>query len=352
MRSVGLSVVMVVLLLGGCSADQAQCSAPCAERDDARAVMRWVIDPSADGETIRVRYHPLAREFGCAVVEGQLEDSGPYPIVLDTGAAGAVFLNDIHVRENKLPVFQLPVGDHPATLCRLQRVRLGAMELQRPTCWYIQLEQGRPNSQGTPPAPAQSLLQNGAANRTPAASDRSVIIGLPALRELSYVLLDDVRQEAEMSLRAPFEPTRPENWSRYPLTVLDDAHGYPSLFAHLTLAGQSLPVQLDTGSAGGLAATDRLWRQISGEFPGVTLKQDAVLYPYIGRLSCQRGIVPRLELGTQTLRQWEVLVFPDDSALFADGQAIIGMGCFRNAIAVLDFQRGVLWVRDGGLKAR
>jgi hypothetical protein len=83
--------------------------------------MRWVIDSPGDTEGIRVRYHSVARRLGCPVVEGRLDDSRPYPVVLDTGAAGAVFLNDIHVRENRLPVFQTPVGESRATLCRVDR---------------------------------------------------------------------------------------------------------------------------------------------------------------------------------------------------------------------------------------
>jgi hypothetical protein len=108
------------------------------------------------------------------------------------------------------------------------------------------------------PLPAQSLLRRQAGNRVPVAPDRSAIIGLCAPRELSYVLLDDLRQEAEFSLRQSFEPTQPQCWSQYPMTIQEDTHGYPSLFVDLPVAGWRLRAQLDTGSTGGLAITDRL----------------------------------------------------------------------------------------------
>jgi hypothetical protein len=347
MRSVRLFMMLAGALLGGCSLDRVAHDPSCAAPDGATAVTRWVIDSPMGSETIRVRYHPLARQLGCSVVEGWLEDHGPYPVVLDTGAAGDVFVNGIHVRGNRLPVFEAQVAGQRAALCRVDQVRIGTMELRRPTCWYIPLERGRAGSQGVPPAPAQSLSQDGGRGRTPTAADRSVIIGLPALRELSYVLLDDVRQEAELSRTRRFEPNRPDHWSQYPLFVRHDAHGYPGLFVETTLAGHSLAAQLDTGSSRSLSITDRFWDQLAREFPGAGLRRGAVSYPYIGRLSCRCGILDSLDLGGRTLEGCEVLVFPDDSSLFTEARPLIGMGCFRQTVIVLDFARLILWVANG-----
>ena len=49
----------------------------------------------------RVAYHSSYSKNRWMVVEGQLDDGKKYPVVLDTGASLPLFVNDIHILENK-----------------------------------------------------------------------------------------------------------------------------------------------------------------------------------------------------------------------------------------------------------
>jgi hypothetical protein len=309
--------------------------------------MRWLVESPQDSDIVKVRYHPVSGTSGCAVVEGRLADAGTeasrvrsYPVVLDTGAPGAVFVNRVHVRENRLHVRPAAPGESLPAACRLPSVRIGEMVLQDPACWYLP-----PRAESASPATSQ-------------AGDRSIILGLPALRGLSYLLLDGVSEEAEFSAGRPFGPARPQEWSQYPFTIQEDAYGYPSLFVELAIGGgsrtrtagshdtgQHATFQLDTGSAKGLTVTERLWERLSRECPPVELRAGAELYPYIGRLRCRYGYLRDLRVGDQILDRSRLSVFADDSVLMTTCEALIGMGCFRDTTLVLDFRRGILWVR-------
>ncbi len=266
-------------------------------------------------------------------VEGRLgASSDSYPVVLDTGAAGTVFVNDVHLREDLLPVLR-PTGEHigperrGAVRCQLDRVRIGPIVLEQPPCWYVPL-QGESDDVATPTH-----------------RDNSVIVGLAALQELSYLMFDNIGRETELSYGAPFRPEDPGLWSKHPLEIRYDARGYPSLLTELTVAGERICIQLDTGSGRGLTVTETLWKRLSKKLPGVRFKRGADFYPYIGRLPCRRSHLDQLQIGARTIRHADLSVFPDDSVLFGHCYALAGMQYFQDTAIVLDFQGRTLWVR-------
>jgi hypothetical protein len=169
---------------------------------------------------------------------------------------------------------------------------------------------------------------------------------VPALRRFRYIMFDNVRKEVEFSLTETFECDRPEQWFRYPFTVEEDFGGNAYLFVEIPLAGESLRLQLDTGSGRGLAITEQAWQRIRPEDDPVSLYRTKELYPYIGRLDCRRGVVPRLCIGGRIVKRAEVSVFPDDSPLLEQSAGMLGMQCFEDTIIVLDFQRSQMWVKS------
>lgn len=73
------------------------------------------------------------------VVEGKLDNGRKYPIVPDTGASPALFVNDIHIMENKLPIcpFRTNHGE-PAGwgMCHLAELHIGEVTLINWPCFY------------------------------------------------------------------------------------------------------------------------------------------------------------------------------------------------------------------------
>lgn len=55
----------------------------------------------------RIKYHSSYSVNRWMAVEGKLGNGRKYPVVLDTGASIALFVNDIHIMENKLAIYPL-----------------------------------------------------------------------------------------------------------------------------------------------------------------------------------------------------------------------------------------------------
>jgi len=279
----------------------------------------------------RVKYHPSYRRNRWMVVEGTLDGGRTYPVILDTGASPALFINDIHVAENRLAVHPLSAEDSPsgpAGTGRLAKLQIADFALLNWPCYYLAQH------------PETQLFG------LTVARDKAIIAGVPALRRFRYIAFDNVTQEVEFSLKETFECGQFQQWSRHPLTIEEDFGGNAYLFVEISLAGEPVRLQLDTGSGRGLAITEATWQQIFPRVHSVNLSQTKELYPYIGRLDCRRGIIPRLRIGGRIVSRAEVSVFPDDSPLLEQCAGMLGMQCFQDTILVLDFQRSQMWVKN------
>ena len=105
-------------------------------------------------------------------------------------------------------------------------------------------------------------------------------------------------------------------------------------------------LQFDTGSGRGLAIGEKLWKQIGDDFQNLNLKKGRDCYPYIGRLPCQKGIIPKLQVGDRIISKAEISIFPDDSPLLAECEGLLGMQYFNDTIVVLDFEKSLMWVEE------
>ena len=306
------------------------------QRSDGSRDYLWEIDSRIEQEKpYRVKYHQLYSTSRFMVVEGKVGNgSKRYPIVLDTGASQSMFVKDIHVRDNNLAVYPMETNrqnGHSLGLCHLPELQIGNAVLIDWPCLY--LERQKSELFGL-------LVTNGNSK------DDSIILGLPALREFKYIVFDSVSKEVEFSHNEVFEPAESGQWEQYPLSIEEDFHGNTFLFVTMPVAGEETELQLDTGSGRGLAIAEGLWEGLRGKIKNVKLKRTRDLYPYIGRLTCRRGVIPKLGVGNRMVRNAQISIFPDDSPLVEDCEGMLGMQYFQDTVMVLDFEQNLMWVMN------
>jgi hypothetical protein len=334
----------------------------------------------------RIKYHPSYSANRWMVVEGSLaggRDSHfakssqngaqrKYPIILDTGASVGLFVNDIHILENKLAISPFKRGPHFAKnsemgtqhhsedsvesgMCYLPELHIGQLTLVNWPCYY--------RSQHT----ELQLLG------IPLVKGKAIIAGLEALRRFKYIAFDSVKKEVELSPTETFKPEQPDLWAQYSFSIEEDLGGNVCLLVKIPIAGKDVELQLDTGSGRGLAISQELWDglpfcgdpilqkdrkmgtrenlakwgpdEIHKKIRHVKLRKGVDLYPYIGRLVCKHGVIPELEVGSRIVRNARVSVFPDDSPIVDQCSGMLGMQYFQDTVMVLDFERNLMWVK-------
>jgi hypothetical protein len=71
----------------------------------------------------------------------------------------------------------------------------------------------------------------------------------------------------------------------------------------------------------------------------------------------RRGTVPAIKIGDNVIHNLEVVVFPNNSAIFTKSHdrnhpGIMGMQCFQGTVMVLDFKYKSLWVKRNNGKEK
>ncbi len=279
----------------------------------------------------RIKYHSSYSINRWMAVEGKLGNGMKYPVVLDTGASIALFVNDIHVMENKLAIHPLKSHDGDSAgwgMCYLPELHLGQVTLANWPCFY--------REQHTEIQLLGLTLAKG----------KAVIAGLAALRRFKYISFDSINKEVELSLEKVFKPDQLDSWTQYSFMIEEDLGGNSFLFVKIPIAGEETELQLDTGSGRGLAITEELWERLHEKIRHVKLKKGIDLYPYIGWLACKQGVIPKLEVGNKTVKNAKVSVFPNDSPIVDQCSGMLGMQYFQDTIIVLDFERNLMWVKN------
>lgn len=296
------------------------------ERPDGTKDYFWEIESHIEqGDYTTIQYHPMKEKYKFAVIEGSFgQDGRKYPVVLDTGASQAVLVKNVHVRQNNLQVqtFKTAVlGGGKIGLCYLPELDLASIRLIDWPCLRL----------------ASRSIGLGV-------RDDFVIVGLPILREFKYIVFDNIIGQIEFSRNDVFEPDEADLWEKYQMWLEEDFSGNVFLFVRMTIEGQEMELQLDTGSGRGLAISEELWGQMP-ESKQVRLKRSKELYPYIGNLSCRRGTVAALTFGNSKIHNVPVSVFADDCPLVEDSGGLMGMELFSNTTLVIDFENELLWVK-------
>ncbi len=282
------------------------------------------------GDRCRVKYHSSFSQNRWMVVEGTLKNGRSYPVVLDTGATPGLFVTDVHIMENKLPVYPLSSDAESVGwgLCDLPGLRIGSLKFDKPSCMYKE---------------QHTEIQFFG---LPVATDKAIIAGLPLLRQFSYIAFDSISQEVEFSYDSKFQPFEPAQWTQYKLEIEEDLAGNVFLFVTIPIAGLDSKLQLDTGSGRGLAIGTKLWDKLQKRIRAVKLTRGTELYPYIGRFDCQKGSIAELGVGNITVQDAKLTVLPDDCSLVEDCQGLVGMQYFHDTVIVLDFGRNLMWLRN------
>jgi hypothetical protein len=292
----------------------------------------------------RIKYHPSYTANHWMVVEGSLGNESSsyfakssqnkvlrkYPVILDTGASVGLFVNDIHIMENKLticPFEHRGVDSVGWGMCRVPELNIGQLTLLNWPCHY--------REQHTELQLLGIRFEKG----------KAIIAGLATLRKFKYIAFDSVNEEVELSLKEVFEPEQPGLWAKYSFSIEEDLGGSVFLFVKIPIAGRQVELQLDTGSGRGLAITRELWEQMPEKVRCIKLTRARDLYPYIGQLLCKRGVATELEVGGRTVRNAQISVFPDDSPIVDQCSGMLGMQYFQDTVMVLDFERDLMWVK-------
>lgn len=331
---------LLLLLFGGCSISPLRVAVINSNKLVSRSEIPFYsqasdqtdfsLPDSRQGERWRVKYHSSFAENRWMVVEGKLENGRSYPVVLDTGATPPLFVTDVHIMENKLPIYPLS-GDGESVgwgLCHLSGLYVGSLQFDTSSCTYKE---------------QHTEIQ---IFGLPAAIDKAIIAGLPLLRQFSYISFDSVSREAEFSRESKFQPLDLTAWAQYNLDIQEDLAGNVSLFVTIPIARLDTKLQLDTGSGRGLAIRSELWSQLQNRIHSVKLKKGTELYPYIGLFDCQKGSIANLEVGNRTIHSAQLSILSDDCSLVENCNGLIGMQYFQDTVIVLDFSRNLLWVRN------
>jgi len=282
-------------------------------------------------DPFRIKYHPSYSVNRWMAVEGSLGNRRKYPVILDTGASVALFVNDIHIIENKLAIYPLKSNNNDSVgwgRCHLPELHMGQVTLANLSCFY--------REQHT----EVQLLG------LPLAKGKAIIAGLAALRRFKYIAFDSVKEEVEFSLDKVFKPDHSDLWTQYSFEIEEDLGGNVFLFVKVPIAGEEIELQLDTGSGRGLAVAEELWEGMSNKIQHVKLRRGRDLYPYIGWMACKRGVAGELEVGNRTVRDARISVFPNDSPIVNERSGLLGMQYFQDTVMVLDFERNLMWVKN------
>jgi len=296
----------------------------------------WNRSNQIEGDTeqrdpCRIKYHSSYSLNRWMAVEGRLSNGRKYPVVLDTGASIALFVNDIHIMENKLAIYPLKshnVDSFGWGMCYLPELHLGQVTLANWPCFY--------REQHTEVQILGLSLAKG----------KAIIAGLAALRRFKYISFDSIRKEVEFSLQRVFKSDQLDSWEQYSFAIEEDLGGNAFLFVKIPIAGEETELQLDTGSGRGLAITKELWERMRKKIRHVKLKKGRDLYPYIGWLVCKQGVVPKLKVGNRIVKNAKMSVFPNDSPIVDQCSGLLGMQYFQDTIMVLDFEQNLMWVKN------
>lgn len=309
-------------------------------REGRTQTSHWVKEVDTHSETdgnlsqtdpCRIKYHPSCSQQRWMAVEGRLDTGRRYPLVLDTGASVALFVNDVHVVENNLAIHPLasPKNGSPGWgMCLLPALHIGRVSLPDLPCFY--------REQHT----EVRLLG------FPLAKDKTMIAGLGILRQFKYIAFDSINREVEFSVEQVFKPEQPDSWAQYSFAIDEDLGGNAFLFVKIPIAGHETEVQLDTGSGKGLAISEELWKAMAVNIGHARLRKGKDLYPYIGLLPCRRGVVGQLRVGSRIVTNAMISVFPDDSPVVDRCSGLLGMQYFQDTVIVLDFERSLMWVKN------
>lgn len=270
------------------------------------------------------------------VVNGKMANGKTYPVILDTGAnLDAIIVQDIHIRENDLPVYPLTKSSGPESkmsLCAIEKLTLGDFHLN----YYTGVSWGQ-------------HVELKLLGIIPLGRSADICFPLPLMSRFKYFKFDTPAKQVQFSAKKSFIPQSEDSWNRFPLTVESKVsdHGKQFVFIDMEVNGERIRPLLDTGAGLGLMFNNHLWDKIKDSFEETKRKDFNFVLPFHfegNKPKCTNITVKDLHMGDIKMSGVEITVLPETKS-WKKTDCIIGMGYFREKIVVLDFESSTLWVK-------
>lgn len=280
-----------------------------------------------DMVTVPLEYFEYAF-VGLPTVRGELNGRA-YPFLFDTGCNPYVIVEDRHVYENGMPACFPDPGDRnnvPAIVIA-DRLKVGSLVFENHPCF---------------------LWKHHAQYRflgLPAARGRDVMIPLNIMKALRFFEFDQIRHRLRFSPRISFEADDPAEWIAFPFDLQSG-----NLLLSIPIEDVEATWMLDTGANGQLNMARSLVERVleqRGDFRSGREKDGWSFAPYAGGKREEKKFTARqVKFGDHLIRAVNASYEPDRDA-FADEpyEGVIGFGFFKKTVMVLDFERGVMWVK-------
>lgn len=278
-------------------------------------------------EPCQVKYHWLYYRGSdpIIIITGQVPKGKKYEVAIDSGFAFSVILSDKIILENNLPIYPIE-HEQVVGICYLPFLQLGKATIRNvPGFWMKQ----------------QWELQ---LFGIPIWREKWVIVGLGIMKDFRYILLDGLRREVELSAEQSFAPAEPDNWSQYTFTIEKDRTNNDRLRVDIPIEDEKLHIRFDTCCPYSLAVSSKLWAKLFEKVKAEDARDSKCWSWQDGFTPCQKILIPKLTVGNRVISNAEVLVLPEDNTDKPWG--FIGMGCFKNTVVVLDFERNLMWVKN------
>ena len=256
--------------------------------------------------------------------------SQTYPVIIDTGLAKPILVNDIHILENKLSILANPGGEDG--ICKLPDLSIGELTFRNliANCNFHHAE--------------VHLLG------FPVDKDNNIYLGLDLLRKFKYVGFDYVNEDVEFSSTKSFSTLTGNSWSNYPFVIKEGRKGNTRLVVRIPMNGLNMNLVFDTGNPIVMLTTEKAWKQMSKEVLEYKKSHKKTFMPFAGgRIAARTVVVKELKVGQNIVTNASVAILPDNNPLFASEKnenGLLGVQCFADSSIVLDFEHNLMWVND------
>lgn len=259
-------------------------------------------------------------------VTGKLNNKD-YPVVIDSGHPMALIVPDNVVTDCGLEIYPMEeLGPPFGGLCHVARIEIGNMEITNPMCHYM-----------------LSHYERRVLGRT-IWKQRDIILGLGLIRKFVYVLIDNITGEVEFCMKDSFEADPNESWSQYSMSIEKDEQNQERLLVDMLIAGQARKVEFDTGSDCGLVTTKKLWEELSNNLAVLRSRNSRLGTPE-GLVACRKITVEKLQVADASINNAIIFVESSNTPL-GEERFKLGMGYFKDTVIVLDFGRGLMWIKN------
>ena len=247
-----------------------------------------------------------------------------YPALIDTGFPEYFMINDVIIIENKLKILPFKLKPHVDGFSWMDEVQIGSMRITDIFSYY-QLGHYEKQLFG------KTMLKQG-----------YFFLGLKFLRRFKYILFDNINSEVEFS-PVSFRAEPNEQWKQYKMSFEKYYDNLTRTMVEIPIAGDSAKIMLDTGAGISLLMSQSKWEKFS-EKVDVIKEANARIQAVHGLDDVNEIIVEELIVGEKRIPDAPIHIFSDDSLLGPD-YFILGIGCFKDTVIVLDFEHNLLWIK-------